>query len=346
MSVEVVKFGNTNKGEEVKLYKIKNSNGVVAEVIDFGAILVNLLVPDKAGKVKDVVLGYDDVERYEDNDLFFGATIGPNANRIGGYKFTLDGIEYVLADNDKGNNLHSDFDNGFHKKIWDAEVSESAVKFSLKTKDLEIGFPGNMEVSVKYELTDDNELKLIYDGVSDKKTIFNLTNHTYFALGGHDAGKDAVYNTLLTLNASKFTEIVKGAIPTGKLIEVKGTALDFTAAKKIGEEIESDYEQMVMVGGYDHNYAIDNYDGTVKKIAEASYDGITMEVYSDLPGIQLYSGNFIYEHAGKKGCTYDYRNAFCLETQYFPNAVNEASFVSPVKDAFKKYHTETIYKFI
>lgn len=346
MSVTKKIFGKTKDGREVTMFSIENSKGARADVIDYGAILVNLMIPNDKGEVKDIVLGYDNVTDYEVNECFFGATVGPNANRIAGYKFSIDGTEYTLADNDEGNNLHSDFDIGFHKKLWTAEVKDNAVRFSCKKPDMEMGFPGNMDASVTYSLSDDNELKLEYEGVSDKATIFNMTNHTYFALGGQDDLVKNEYDTELMIKASKFTYIVPGAIPTGELTDVKGTPMDFTVSKKIGKEIDSDWEQMTMVGGYDHNYVIDDHDGKLQLVARASFDGRTMEVYTDLPGIQFYSGNSIKPMTGKNGVKYERRSAFCLETQYFPNSVNELSFESPVKAAGEKYHTITIYKFV
>ena len=346
MSVTKKSFGKTKDGREVTMYSIGNDKGARADIIDYGAILVNLMIPDDKGEVKDIVLGYDNISDYEVNDCFFGATVGPNANRIAGFKFSIDGTEYRLADNDGGNNLHSDFDLGFHKKMWTAEVKDNAVRFSCKKPDMEMGFPGNMEASVTYSLSDDNELKLEYEGISDKATVFNMTNHTYFALGGQDDLVNNEYDTELTLKASKFTYIVPGAIPTGELKDVEGTPMDFRAPKKIGKEIDSDWEQMTMVGGYDHNYVIDGYDGSLRKVATASFGGRTMEVYTDLPGIQFYSGNSIKPQTGKNGVKYERRSAFCLETQYFPNSVNEPSFESPVKAAGEKYHTVTIYKFV
>ncbi|MCR5419716.1 MAG: galactose mutarotase [Lachnospiraceae bacterium] len=346
MGVSVDEFGITKDGKAVKLYKITNTKGTEAVLTDLGAVLVNLKVSNDKGEIKDVVLGFDNVAQYESNPSFFGGTIGPSANRIAGAKFSIDGIEYELVDNDGGNNLHSDFDIGFHKQIFNATVLEDGVRFTLNTKDMFMGFPGNMEVNVTYTLSDDNELKLEYDGVSDKATVFNLTNHSYFALAGHKAGRNALYDTELMIKASKFTQIVPGAIPTGKLLEVSGTPMDFTEPKKIGKDIDSDYEQMKMVNGYDHNYAIDGYDGKIKLVAVASCDGRTMEVYTDLPGVQFYSGNGLSPYDAKDGAKYGDRYGFCLETQYFPNSVNESSFVSPIKKAGETYHTITIYKFI
>ncbi|OUM58917.1 hypothetical protein PIROE2DRAFT_67724 [Piromyces sp. E2] len=345
MAVTKESFGKTKSGKEVNLYHVKNANGMEAVLTDIGAILVSLFVKNDKGEVKDIVLGFDKLEDYESNGAFFGSTVGPNANRIAKGKCVIEGKEYHLTANDNGNNLHSDFDKGFHKQIWTGEVLDNGVKFSYEMPDGLVGLPGNMKVSVTYTLNDDNELKIEYEGVSDKTTVFNLTNHSYFALAGHDAGKQAVLDTELTLKASKFTEIDSGAIPTGKLIDVKGTPMDFTSPKLIGERVDSDWEQMSMVKGYDHNYCIDDYDGTLRKFAVARCDGRTMEVSTDLPGFQFYSGNNLTPFVGKKGANYAFRGAFCIETQYFPDSVNVPSFVSPIKKAGEKYHTVTIYKF-
>ena len=346
MSVDVKSFGKTKDGREVNLYTVKNSKGMEAVLTDLGAILVSLKVPNNKGEVKDVVLGFDNVPQYESNPSFFGGTIGPSANRIAGARFTIDGVEYKLTDNNGGNNLHSDFETGYHKLLFKGEPVDNGVKFTIKTEDGFMGFPGNTTASVTYTLTDDNELKLEYEGISDKATIFNLTNHSYFALGGHKAGKEALLNTELMIKASKATEVRPGLIPTGKITDIKGTAMDFTSPKKIGQDIDSDWDQMKMGNGYDHNFVLDDYDGTLKLAARASYDGRTMEVYTDLPGLQFYSGNGLSPYDAKDGAKYGDRGGFCLETQYFPNGVNEPSFESPVKKAGEKYHTVTVYKFV
>ncbi len=346
MSVEVSNFGKTKDGREAKLYTVTNGKGAKAAITDFGATLVSLLIPNDKGEVKDVVLGFDSAAGYEACTSYIGATIGPNSNRIGNSRFSIDGIEYRLADNDSGNNLHSDDDLGFHKQMFEAEILEKGVKFTVSIADMVMGFPGNKTMSVTYTLSDDNELKLEYEGISDKKTIFNMTNHSYFNLAGHAAGANGLFDTDLMIKASRYTEIVPGAIPTGKLPDVEGTPMDFRAPKKIGKEINADFEQMKMVHGYDHNFAIDDYDGTLKLVATASCDGRTMEVYTDLPGIQFYSGNGLSPYDGKEGVKYGDRGGFCLETQYFPDSVNQPSFVSPVKVAGEKYHTVTVYKFV
>lgn len=347
MSISKREFGVTKDGKQTYLYTMSNENGMEAAVTDFGAILVNLIVPDAKGEKKDLVLGYDNLADYEENGCYFGSTIGRNANRIGGAAFTLDGTEYKLADNENGNNLHTDYHHGFHKVLWSAEPDEAAnaVKFSYVSPDGENGFPGKLQVSVTYTLLADNGIRITYDAVSDKKTTINMTNHSYFNLGGHDAG--SICDEKMTILASGFTEIVPGAIPTGRIIPVEGTPMDFRRAKRIGDEIDNDWDQLTMVQGYDHNWALDTNFGTVEKIAQVEDEkaGRTMEVYSDLPGVQFYAGNCITPQTGKGGVHYDKRCALCLETQYFPNSINIPDFRQPVFEAGQPYHTTTIYKF-
>ena len=344
MSVTVSQFGTSYLGDAFKLYTIKNKNGVEIAATNLGAILVKVVVPNDRGEFKDVVLGFGTAEAYFNNGSFFGATVGRIANRTAGAKFTIDGTEYRLKVNDNDNNLHSDFDKGMHKVLWDAETSDNAVKFTYHSPDMENGFPGNFDVSVTYTLTDDNEVKITYDGVSDKKTIVNMTNHSYFNLGGHGSG--CIEGTKLWIKASGYTPVVPGAIPTGEIAPVEGTPFDFTTEKTIGKDINATNEQLLLVKGFDHNFAIDDYNGKMQLIAKASFDGRVMEVYTDLPGVQFYAGNCIGACEGKEGAVYGARKGFCLETQYFPNSANDEHFLRPVFEAGQKYHTETIYKFL
>ena len=343
MSVTTSQFGRTITGSEIKLYTIENKNGAKAAVTNIGACLVNLVMPNDKGEFKDIILGFESGEQYLVNGSFFGATVGRCANRTANAKFTIDGTEYKLAVNDNANNLHSDFYKGMHKVIWRAETGEDHVKFSYHSPDMENGFPGNFDISVTYTLTDDNEVVIDYDGVSDKKTLINMTNHTYFNLSGHDSG--SIENTELVIFASKYTPVVAGAIPTGEIADVKGTVMDFTSPKTIGRDIGADFEQLKLVQGYDHNYAVDGYDGTSRLIAEARADGRRMQVFSDLPGVQFYAGNCIAPQEGKDGAVYNKRTGFCLETQYFPNSANDPAFIHPIFDAGQRYKTTTIYKF-
>ena len=346
MSVTKSDFGKTRDGRAVSLYTIDNGR-IKVSITDFGANVVSLFVPDDKGEVKDIVHGFDRLEDYFENSCFFGACIGRSANRIAGARFTIDGTEYKLAVNDNENNLHTDADNGFHKKLGDAKVveAENRLELSLKSPDMENGFPGNMDVKVSYSLSEDGELKIEYEALSDKKTLFNPTNHSYFNLAGQDASPDRVYDTVLQINASHYTPVVAGAIPTGELAPVAGTVFDFTKPKRIGDEIDADIEQLKLVGGYDHNFAVDGYDGTIKEVAKASGSGRAMTVLSDLPGIQFYAGNMISPLTGKGGIRYEKRSAFCLETQFYPNSINQEGFDKPVIEADKPYKTTTIYKF-
>ncbi len=343
MGVTVEQFGRTQLGKDIKLYTITNSKGMQASVTNIGACLVRLIVPDDKGVKKDIILGFDSGEEYLVNGSFFGATVGRVANRTANAKFTIDGVEYKLAVNDNANNLHSEFYKGMHKVLWDAKTGDDNVVFTYHSPDMENGFPGNFDISVTYTLTEDNEIRIDYDGVSDKKTLINMTNHTYFNLAGHDSGR--IENTKLTILASCYTPVVAGAIPTGEIAPVKGTVMDFTSEKTIGQDIGADFEQLKLVQGYDHNYVVDDHTGELKLIAIAKDGGRTMEVLSDLPGVQFYAGNCIAPQQGKGGVLYKERTGFCLETQYFPNSANDPAFEHPVFDAGQKYRTTTVYRF-
>ncbi len=346
MKMEKTVFGTMKDGTEIYLYSMENGNGMKAQVINYGAILVNLYVPDKKGKIEDVVLGYDKLEDYYVNGANFGATIGPNANRIADASFVLDGIEYKLDANDGKNNLHSHADLGYHKKVWKVEENEKGVTFLLEGADGEMGFPGNKKVEVSYTLTEENELKIHYHAISDKPTIINMTNHTYFNLAGHDAGE--IYDHILTLNAANYTPVVAGAIPTGEISPVQGTPMDFTKPRRIGNDIDADFEQLKLTGGYDHNWVLDGEAGTLRHVAtvEEPVSGRVMETYTDLPGVQFYAGNFIGKETGKRGAAYNYRYGLCLETQYYPDTANKPSFPSAVFGPDREYDTTTVYKFV
>lgn len=346
MSVTKELFGTTKCGKQIYRYFISNSKGLKAGVINYGAILVNLFVPDKNGEIADVVLGYDTLEPYFDNGSFFGATVGPNANRIGGASFVLDGQRYNLDVNDGKNNLHSHIELGYHKRVWEACEGTDSVTFSLEDEDGSMGFPGNKKISVTYTVTEDNELKLHYQGESDKNTILNMTNHTYFNLAGHNSGK--ILNHKLQLLASAYTPVVAGAIPTGEITSVKGTPFDFLTDKQVGEEIDTDNIQLKLVQGYDHNWVIDGTAGTLREFATVTEEssGRIMKAYTDLPGVQFYAGNCISETVGKKGTVYGPRCGLCLETQYYPDTANRPEFPGAVFGPERKYDTTTIYKFI
>lgn len=349
MSIEKRIFGTLKTGEKVSLYKLQNKHGAYIEVIDFGAVLVSVHVPDKNGVLRDVVLGYEDLASYETNGCFFGATVGRSGNRIAGGRFSLNGKEYQLPQNENENNLHSGPD-GYQLKMWevrDINEGENSITFGRVSPDGEQGFPGTFNIGVRYTFTANHELKITYHGVCDSDTVANMTNHTYFNLSGAASG--SILDNYLAIYADFYTPVIDSkSIPTGEIASVEGTPMDFRTEKKIGQDIDADFQQLSFTGGYDHNFLPRGYTrGTVRKIARAYAEdtGIVMDVYSDLPGVQFYAGNFVKEEKGKDGAVYGKRSGFCLETQYAPNSVNEESFESPILDARSAYSTETIYQF-
>lgn len=341
-------FGKLSSGEEIQIFHLENKAGAYAEISQFGAILVKLCVSDREGKLTDVVLGYDDLAGYEVNGCFFGATIGRSGNRIANSRFALDGQEITLTPNEGKNNLHSG-PNGFEKKIWNAaEISEdkNAVTFSRISPDGENGFPGEFEVSVTYELTEENAVRIVYFGVSDKATVANMTNHSYFNLNGEGSG--TAMDQYLTIHAQEYTPVREDSIPVGENVSVEGTPMDFRTAKQIGRDIEADFEQLRFTGGFDHNYVTDGYNkASIREIASAwsEESGIQMDVLSDCPCVQFYAANFVEDEHGKNGHVYNKREAFCLETQVEPNAVNVENFHSPILEAGERYYSETVYRF-
>lgn len=345
MGVLKEKFGTARSGEDIYAYTLTNANGMQAKIINFGANLVSLLVPDRDGNLADVVLGYETLEDYYGNSNFFGATIGPSANRIGGAGFDLGGRHYTIDDNDGGNNLHSHMEDGYHKRVWGVTEEENGITLTLEGKDGEMGFPGNKKVRMSYQLSDDNALKLSYHASSDVDTIINMTNHTYFNLSGHKAGR--IENHLLQINASCYTPVVPGAIPTGQIVPVEGTPMDFTRKKPIGQDINADCEQLKIGKGYDHNFVIDGADDTVREIAEAEdpASGRKMKVFTSLPGVQFYAGNCISKEKGKENAAYGPRSGFCLETQFYPDNIHHPNFPQSVFGPGKDYDFVTIYQF-
>lgn len=343
-AVRVETFGSTSKKEEAVLYTLTNENGMSASITNYGAALVKLNVPDKEGKLRDVVLGYDDVTGYEKGGGSFGAPVGRNANRIGGAVITIQDKTYELEKNDNGNNLHSGT-NYYNKRIWNVgEKTDSKIEFVLHSPDGDQGYPGTLDMHVTYELTEDNELRLIYDAVPDQDTIINMTNHSYFNLDGHDSGN--VLKELVTLDADYFTRADAQSIPTGELVDVTGTPMDFRMPRALGEAIDADYEAVRLGKGYDHNWVLKN-NGKFDKVAQAVSEksGIVMEVWTDLPGMQMYTANFLDNEHGKNGAVYGIRDAVCFETQYFPDAVHHENFASPICKKGMPYYTVTSYKF-
>ena len=339
-------FGTTKDGKEVFLFSLENKNGVKVEVTNFGANLVNVFVPGKDGKVEDVVLGFDDVAGYEVNPSFFGAVIAPSANRIGGASFELNGETYPLKKNNGENNLHSDEELGAHKRVWDITENEDSVTFTLKNADGELGFPGNKEFKVTYSLDDENGLKIAYEATSDKDTIINPTNHSYFNLKGHKEG--TIEDHKITLLASNYTPADEASIPYGDIVSVEGTPMDLRQELVIGEKIDSEFDQLKFAVGYDQNWVTEKCNGEVRKIAtvKAPGDVRVMEVYTDLPGVQFYAGNFIDPQTGKDGASYAKRSGLCLETQCYPDSIHKPNFPSVVYGPTKAYKSTTIYKFV
>lgn len=343
-------YGKTKEGIEVYLFSLSNSNGIKVDITNYGGIIVSIFVPNRNGVFDDIVLGYDQLDEYLKKSPYFGALIGRCANRIENSEFGLNGKKYDLYRNDGSNHLHGGL-KGFDKAVWETEVVErdgsESLQLTYRSMDGEEGYPGNLDVTVVYTLTYDNALKIDYFAVSDKDTVVNLTNHTYFNLSGHASGD--ILKHRLMINADKFTAINKECIPTGEIRSVKGTPMDFTKLKQIGDGILSGYEQIVCGGGYDHNWVLntsgESHEKAVELVDENS--GRVMEVYTTKPGIQFYSGNFLNgSEVGKGGAVYNKRNGLCLETQYFPNALKCKHFTSPILRAGKEYRHTTIYKFL
>ncbi len=345
MAVTKQPFGTSREGKELHLFILDNGKMKVG-LTELGATIVCAVLQDKNENDTDVVLGYDTPEEYYAGNCFFGAVIGRSGNRIDKGRFVINGKEYQLDINDNENNLHSGL-NGFDKRVWDVEkVGEDSVTFSLKDADLEQGYPGNFAVCLTYTLKDDNTLVLHYEGESDADTVANMTNHVYFNLGGHASGD--VLGHEVTLNAKEYTSVRdEQAIPTGEYTPVAGTPFDFTSPKLIGRDIEADDPQLKFVGGYDHNFVIKREKGAVEKFAEmyCPATGICLEAFTDLPGFQFYSGNFMTDQKGKGGAAYARRGGFCLESQFYPNSINQVGFAKPLLKAGEKYDTTTCYRF-
>jgi aldose 1-epimerase len=344
-------FGRTKDGEAVTGYCLKNTRGAMATVLDYGGTVQSLQVPsrrghDASGSLVDVVLGYDTVQEYEENDGYVGAVIGRFANRIGGGKFTLGGKTYQLARNNGDNHLHGGL-KGFDKMLWQAEEQGNTLAFTRISPDGEENYPGRLTVRVAYTLTEDNDLRIVYDAETDDDTVLNLTNHSYFNLNG----KGSVLGHNLTVFADMFTESDAGCLTTGKLLAVDGTPFDFRAPKPLGQDINLSDTQLVNGGGYDHNFVLSEErrrESQVMKKAAVLYSagsGIRMTVLTTEPGIQVYSANSLTLRTGKKGSLMGRHDALCLETQVWPNATSFPHFPSAILKKGEHYHSETVYRF-
>lgn len=337
--IEQKPFGTTARGERVTLFEIRTPE-LTARVLDYGATVQSLLVKDKNGKTVDVVLGHDTIEGYETHDGYLGACVGRVANRLGGAEFTLSGKTYTLAKNDGENHLHGGL-RGFDKYVWDAEILDDGVRFSRVSPDGEEGYPGTLQVSVTYRV-ENGALKIIYDAKSDRDTLCNLTNHSYFNLNG---GGSALGHTL-QIHADRFLENSAQCMPTGKILPVEGTPFDFRTPKTVGRDIEEANVQLQNCGGYDHNFCLPE-SGALYEAAELSSaeSGIAMKVRTTMPGMQLYTANFLGPWTGKGSASYEKRGAVCLETQFYPNAMRCDGFRKPILKAGESYHQTTVYAF-
>ena len=338
-----VPWGRTPDGESVELYTLTNAKGSEVRIATYGGAVVSLKVPDRSGVMGDVVAGFDSLEGYLKPPPYFGAIIGRYGNRIGNAHFSLNGMQYTLARNDGENHLHGGV-RGFDKRVWTARLlSPQSLELSYLSKDGEEGYPGNLSATVTYTLTDANELKIDYSATTDKDTVVNLTNHSYFNL----AGEGDILGHEVVINADRFTPVDKGLIPTGQLRSVAGTPFDFRTAKTIGERIEQKDEQLMLGHGYDHNWVL-NRSGSGLELAVKVTDpksGRVLEVLTTEPGLQFYTGNFLDGALQGKGKTYTRRSAFCMETQHFPDSPNKPNFPSTVLKPGQTYRTTTVYRF-
>ncbi|WP_455786596.1 aldose epimerase family protein [Parabacteroides goldsteinii] len=338
-------FVSEVEGKPTALYVLKNKNGAEACITNYGGRLVSVMVPDKNGKMTDVVLGYDNIGQYVQSDGNYGALIGRYGNRINQGKFTLDDIEYTLPQNNGAHCLHGG-PQGYHARMWDAkQLNDQALELTYLSKDGEAGFPGNLDIKVTYTLTDDNAVGIKYEATTDKKTVVNLTNHSYFNLSGVP-GSD-VLDQLVMINADNYTPVDSTLIPVG-ISPVDGTPLDLRTPVAIGKQINDLFQQLQFGRGYDLNWVL-NTNGDKNVLAAKAYSptsGIALEVYTNEPGIQFYTGNFMDgKDTGKHGVLYPHRGALCLETQHYPDSPNHPDFPSVVLNPGEKYLSECIYKF-
>jgi len=348
--VDKQSFGKTKDGQAVDLYTLTNSNGASVAIMNYGGVVVSLKVPDRSGALGDVVLGFDTFDPYLTPPPYFGALIGRYGNRIGHARFKLDGVEYKLPKNNGDNCLHGGL-RGFDKVIWVAKEATNggvpAIELNYLSKDGEEGFPGNLNATVTYSWTDAKELKIDYAATTDKDTVVNLTNHSYFNLAGEGSGDILAHEVMI--DADRFTPVDKGLIPTGELKPVDGTPFDFRKPTAIGARINADDQQIKFGGGYDHNWVLNHAATTTPLPAARVTDpktGRVMEVLTTQPGLQFYTGNFLDgKIQGKGGKTYVHRGAFCMETQHFPDSPNKPSFPTTVLKPGQKYQTSTIYRF-
>ena len=348
-SIESSPFGKLSSGEEVTSYTLVNNNGMQVSVLDYGGIITSILTLDKIGRLGDVALGFDNLEDYESRNPYFGALVGRYANRIANGRFSLDGKQYTLVQNNGTNHIHGGTV-GFDKVIWSVKPVKMADRVALEltytSRDMEEGYPGNLECTVTYTLTDQNELKVSYRATTDKKTILNLTQHSYFNLSADFS--QTILDHELSIAADQFVPVDENLIPRGKYADVEGTPFDFTNAKRIGQDIEDGHEQIQIGNGYDHSWVLRDFNSSIRKVASVWHkeSGRLMEVYTTEPGMQLYTGNFLDGTLpAKDGGVYERRSGFCLETQHHPDSPNQPEFPSVILQPGQTYRSETTYKF-
>ena len=335
-------------GKQVKLFTLTNKNGIEMSVTNYGGRIVSLMVPDRSGRLEDIVLGYDKLDDYiNTNEQYFGAAIGRYGNRIAKGLFKLDNLQYKLSINNSPNSLHGGV-KGFSSKVWDAtQNGENELELTLVSPDMEEGYPGELKVMIIYRLTDKNEVAIFYSASTLKSTVLNLTNHSYFNL--HGAGNGDILDHILWLNANKYTPVDATLIPTGNLDPVTGTPFDFTAPIAVGARINDNTEQLNFGKGYDHNFVLNKKEDEKVSMAASVYDPISgrfMEVFTNEPGIQFYCGNFLKgKEVGKKHKQYNFRSALCLETQHFPDSPNHSEFPSVVLKPGEIYSSACLYRF-
>lgn len=339
-------FGKLSTGEEVSLFELKNSSGAYVEIIDFGGAIRSIVVSDREGRLGDVALGYDSASDYEKQGKFIGALIGRHGNRIEGARFKIGRRVFALEPNDGRNSLHGGF-NGFDKKMWNAEIDGETLVLKYHSADGEEGFPGNLDATVKYSFTEDNALVIDYSAVSDEDTVCNLTNHCYFNLNGEGSGD--VLGHVLQIEADHYTPCNRECLPMGFVAKVDGTPFDFTVPTAVGERIgdRRRFEQLAFGNGYDHNFCINGSGFRRAATLSSPESGRVMEVYTDLPGMQFYSGNGLdsREPFGKGGRPINRREGLCLETQFYPNAMRHPNFEKPILRAGELWHHVTVYSF-
>ena len=342
-------YGKTNDNKKVDLYSFKNENGMQVDIINYGGIITSLKVPDKNGETEDIVLGYNKLEDYINENPYFGSIIGRYGNRIAKGKFNLNGNQYTLATNNDENHLHGG-NIGFDKVIWDAETkinsNSSSLILKYLSRDMEEGYPGNLYTTVTYKITNDNSVEIKYEAQTDKTTVINLTQHSYFNLSGDF--NQSILNHKVKINANQFLPVNKSLIPTGNKLNVSMTPFDFRNYKKIKKDINADDLQLNYGNGYDHCWVLNDYKNGYRLVASAFHEesGRLMEVYSDQPGLQFYTGNFLDGSLPQKEeGFYNFRSGFCMETQHFPNSPNQPDFPSVTLNPNEKYNSKTTYKF-